>query len=651
MLELKTNEIIILAVQWDEVLGPTVLSMAPDDSLEDPSGVALQIYMASVTVFGQMGNTLRTEFSVPLLSLGTSHIVRVAFDSWKDETVRGKIRPFYLAIVTTNETKKEIDPFLNENIWNFVDELKKEREKYSCQDMLDSITEFRKRKLEPITEEEEEERIEEEIIVTLPPDYTVYQAIDDFNKARKLWEAENREALTLSRQAALRLGQDEQYHEGAGQALFLAAQIYMFEGNFRRAYEYFSNAGQEFNKAKIFEKSASALYNASMAAYKHNKFRDAEKNLNDALSNIADYDHLRLAKFKLQLAQVKFQLEDFEAADKTFNEALEHAKEGEDFGLAARIATAYASRLALHAEAVVEEGDRVELIKDSAEKRGFAAELFQKQNAFNEAGSSYVMAGHAYAQVGNGEQALESFKNASNVFDRIKRFREAGNAIFEAIQIAQRIKKDIEALELLNKAQEIYQKIENPAVRAQMIGNCLAKGPDLYVTRKDHFYAAKAHELAINYVDKTKDLPLELRIASYISAANFFFNQGRYDRAGDLFTQTYELFSKVPPGKEVEEQLKRCQANAFISYKRAAEVYHSTARVLLYELHTELALEMFERGLKSISNVGKIAPPGKKNESIELMKQQIANLKTIPSYFQGEERKRLTEMIEKHSLT
>ena len=108
MLDLDANEIIVLAVQWDEVLGPAVLSMAPENMLEDPSGVALQIYMASVTVFGQMGNTLRTEFSVPLLSLGTNHIVRVAFDSWPDESVRGRVRPFYLAIVTTKESAKSI---------------------------------------------------------------------------------------------------------------------------------------------------------------------------------------------------------------------------------------------------------------------------------------------------------------------------------------------------------------------------------------------------------------------------------------------------------------------------------------------------------------------------------------------------------------
>ncbi|MFX1535176.1 MAG: hypothetical protein ACFFDI_13205 [Promethearchaeota archaeon] len=644
MLDLDANAIIVLAVQWDEVLGPAVLSLAPEDMLEDPSGVALQIYMASVTVFGQMGNTLRTEFSVPLLSLGTNHIVRVAFDSWPDESVRGRVRPFYLAIVTTKETQKQIDQFLDKNIWLFVDELKALREQFSCQKMLDKIIESRHQKIETVVSTEVES-----IEVTLPPDYTVYQAIDDFNNARKLWNAENRDALMLALRSALRLSQDERYHEGAGQAAFLAAQIFMFGGNLQSAYEYFCNASREFNQARIFEKSASALYNASMSAYKNKNFVDAEKRLKEALSNLTDYDYLRLARFSLQLAQIYYQLANFKLSDKTFSEALEYAEKGEDYSLAARIATAHASRLSLHAESVSDE-TRVALIEYSAENRIYAAELFKKQNAFSEAGTSYVMAAQAYAQMENYDEALESFKLASKIFLGINRFREAGNAIFDAVRIAQKAGKNLDALELLNKAQECYQKIEDPVVRAQMIGNCLAKGPDLYIARQEYFYAVKAHELALNYIEKNPDLPLELSISIYISAANFFFNQGRFDNAGDLFARTCKFFSNVSPERELEEQRKKCQQNAFTSYKRAADVFYSTGRALLYESHKELALEMFEKCLRVIKNAIEVAPPNKNEESLRLMNNQITLLNTISSYFEEDERKFLAEIIEKYRI-
>ena len=85
----------IIAVQWDEVSGPQLISIYPNMSLDDPESVALQIYLASVTVFGQHGHSQRTEFSLPLLSLGESIIARVAFDSWEDNSLRGKERTFF----------------------------------------------------------------------------------------------------------------------------------------------------------------------------------------------------------------------------------------------------------------------------------------------------------------------------------------------------------------------------------------------------------------------------------------------------------------------------------------------------------------------------------------------------------------------------
>ena len=71
--------------------------------LDDPESVALQVYLASVTVFGQHGQSQRTEFSVPLLSLGDKTYARVAFDSWYDPSLRGNERPFFLAIIGKQE--------------------------------------------------------------------------------------------------------------------------------------------------------------------------------------------------------------------------------------------------------------------------------------------------------------------------------------------------------------------------------------------------------------------------------------------------------------------------------------------------------------------------------------------------------------------
>ena len=68
-------DIVILAVAWNEVEGPTIISKSPEEGLADPINIALQIYLSSVAVFGQHGQTKRVDFSLPLLSISSNHIV------------------------------------------------------------------------------------------------------------------------------------------------------------------------------------------------------------------------------------------------------------------------------------------------------------------------------------------------------------------------------------------------------------------------------------------------------------------------------------------------------------------------------------------------------------------------------------------------
>ena len=89
----------VLAVVWNEIDGPTIISKSPQEGLADPINIALQIYLSSVAVFGQHSQTTRIDFSLPLLSISSNHIVRVAFDSWPDTDVRGAERPFFLGFI------------------------------------------------------------------------------------------------------------------------------------------------------------------------------------------------------------------------------------------------------------------------------------------------------------------------------------------------------------------------------------------------------------------------------------------------------------------------------------------------------------------------------------------------------------------------
>ncbi|MHA1933332.1 MAG: hypothetical protein ACW96X_12365, partial [Promethearchaeota archaeon] len=118
----RSIEFTILAVLWDEISGPTVISLYPL-VFDDPESIALQIYLASVTVFGQHGQSQRTEFSVPLLSLGKNIVARVAFDAWYDPSLRGEERPFFLAFIMKLETSSLLNTLLDTQIYSYLNQL------------------------------------------------------------------------------------------------------------------------------------------------------------------------------------------------------------------------------------------------------------------------------------------------------------------------------------------------------------------------------------------------------------------------------------------------------------------------------------------------------------------------------------------------
>ncbi|MHA2247358.1 MAG: hypothetical protein ACXADY_20595, partial [Candidatus Hodarchaeales archaeon] len=132
-------DLTILAVRWDDVSGPSIISLFPHSTLNDPESVALQVYLASVTVFGQHGHSQRTEFSVPLLSLGKDVIARVAFDSWVDISLRGKECPFFLAILADQTTGEMLNYHLDNFIFDYLNILKEERESFSAQKIWEKI--------------------------------------------------------------------------------------------------------------------------------------------------------------------------------------------------------------------------------------------------------------------------------------------------------------------------------------------------------------------------------------------------------------------------------------------------------------------------------------------------------------------------------
>ncbi|MFX0182193.1 MAG: hypothetical protein ACFE95_03840, partial [Candidatus Hodarchaeota archaeon] len=174
MIEHSRLDLTILAVRWDDISGPSVISMFPTTALTDPESVALQIYLASVTVFGQHGDSQRTEFSVPLLSLGKDVIARVAFDSWPDQALRGKERPFFLAFLSDQSTGNMLTNHFDRYIFDYLDILKEEKSEFSGEFIWEKIVE----KFDiPI------EKDSSTISIEVDSEYAIPRALQDLNIA------------------------------------------------------------------------------------------------------------------------------------------------------------------------------------------------------------------------------------------------------------------------------------------------------------------------------------------------------------------------------------------------------------------------------------------------------------------------------------
>ncbi|MFW9992685.1 MAG: ADP-ribosylation factor-like protein [Candidatus Odinarchaeota archaeon] len=123
--------IIGIAVTWDAVQGrPNMVSVVPDGILSDPEKICMNIWMASVTFFGQEKTVSRIELSLPFSSIFLDHVVRVAFDTWEPAENSDNETSCFIAFIMDNRTATKLENYLSIAIWNFLDDFKREKEKF-----------------------------------------------------------------------------------------------------------------------------------------------------------------------------------------------------------------------------------------------------------------------------------------------------------------------------------------------------------------------------------------------------------------------------------------------------------------------------------------------------------------------------------------
>ncbi|MHA2202588.1 MAG: tetratricopeptide repeat protein, partial [Candidatus Hodarchaeales archaeon] len=441
-------DLTILAVHWDDISGPSIISLFPHTTLNDPESVALQIYLASVTVFGQHGHSQRTEFSVPLLSLGQDITARVAFDSWLDTSLRGKERPFFLAFLTDQTTGETLNSHLNDFIFKYLDTLKDEKSNFSAQQVWGAI-------IKTVQALEEKEKFDA-ITFEVDSEYAIPRALEDLETANDAWESlKDRNQLWTALRVANRLENVDD--KGAGSAFTLVGRILLTGNSYREAGEAFEKATNCYNRVRLFEEAGETSYFAGKCAYHLEEFERAIELIQAATLWIKD--PASIASLNYDMGIVLHEQSRYEESNVCFEKAVRLATEI-DKQIAAEYSSTFASRLMYQAEKEKEENPAyaLGLIRRSADQREEASRLLQlTEEGSHNAATSLILAVSAYFSLGNKEKGVTLLEEATNLFIEAEDYISAGRSLYDG---ARMIRDEKRSYELLSRAIALLEEQE-----------------------------------------------------------------------------------------------------------------------------------------------------------------------------------------------
>ncbi|UCG90382.1 MAG: hypothetical protein JSU57_01230 [Candidatus Heimdallarchaeota archaeon] len=573
-------DLTILAVRWDDISGPSIISLFPHAALNDPESVALQIYLASVTVFGQHGHSQRTEFSVPLLSLGQGVTARVAFDSWPDSSLRGKERPFFLAFMADQATGEMLNSHLNSFIFEYLDILKEESSDFSAQKIWDNIVES----LHTLEEEEKFDAISFEV----DSDYAIPRALQDLETAKKAWEnLKDRNQLWTALRVANRLENVDD--KGAGLAFSLVGRIFLTGNSYREAGEAYEKATNCYTRVRLFEKAGEASYFAGKCAYYLQEYEKAIELIQAAILWVKDSS--LIASINFDMGIVLHEQSRYEEANACFEKAVKlTAKINQQ--RAAEYSSIFASRLMFQADQEKEENPAyaLGLMRRSAEQREAAASLLQMtQEDLQKAATWLILAVSVYFSLGNKEKGVNLLEEATKLFIETGDYISAGRSIYDGARI---IGDQERSYELLSRGENILKDQEGNIRENRLFGLVVFEKAKIEEQMNQFPTALNSFNLSLQCLSKS-GAPVSDLIPIQIQYANTLFRIEDFEKAAELFLLGTRGLSTLPSTKMVEAQKKKTLTNALISFRRASTVYHNAAIVALREKDEKRAITLF----------------------------------------------------------
>jgi len=612
-MELPRMDLIILAVHWDDISGPSIISLFPHTTLNDPESVALQIYLASVTVFGQHGHSQRTEFTVPLLSIGQDITARVAFDSWPDQSLRGKERPFFLAFLTDQTTGETINPHLNDFIFKYLDDLKDEKSDFSAQEVWETVT-------KSFQAPEEKEQFDA-LTFEVDSEYAIPRALDDLETARDAWDnLKDRNQLWTALRVANRLENVDD--KGAGSAFTLVGKILLAGNSYREAGEAFEKATNSYNRVRLFEEAGETSYLAGKSAFHLQEYEKAIELIQAATLWIKD--PTLIAALNYDMGNVLHKQSRYEEANVCFEKAVRLAT-NIDKQTAADYSSTFASRLMYQAEKEKEENPAyaLGLIRRSANQREEASHLLQlTEKGSHAAATSLILAVSAYFSLGNKEKGVNLLEKAADLFIQADDFISASRSLYDG---ARMMRDDKRSYELLSRAMSLLEEQKATFQENRLLGLISFEKGKVEEKQNQLSTAINSFESAISYLAKSSAPDLDL-IPIHIQYANCLFKLEEFEKAAEFFLTGTKGLSSLPQTETVVDQKKKTLTNALISLRRASTAYHNAATIILKEKDENRAITMFTHSVSLLIDWIENNPKNDQSELRKVIETRISRL-------------------------
>jgi tetratricopeptide (TPR) repeat protein len=626
----RSIEFTILAVLWDEISGPTVISLYPL-VFDDPESIALQIYLASVTVFGQHGQSQRTEFSVPLLSLGKSIVARVAFDAWYDPSLRGEERPFFLAFIMKQETSSLLNTLLDTQIYSYLDQLKELKSLFNAKNIWDKIQEAMNRP------SEDKKRLEN---LKIDSDYAITRALQDLQTASEAWEKlEDRNQLWIAIKVANRLENIDDL--AAGKAFILAGNIFQANNNFEDAQNAFERATASFSRAQEFILAGEAYCLAGRNAYLSGNQEQAIELLQSGAVWIKE--PVPLASIQYDLGLVYHDLHQIEEANSCFEKAV-RLVEGND-QLAAKYSSTYGSKLLIQyeQEKSVNPTYALGLARKSAEQRIKASTHLKKTDkGFEEAATSLVLAAQIFFSLGNENEAIKLLKEASILFMRVDNYQSALKTLYDC---ARAITNSEISISILNNALNLIpERMHDQPIKSLLglislkLGQLAEMNHEVHVAF-NHF----TRSLDLLSVGKTNKNDL---ISVLIHLGNNSFQTENFEEAASYFYRAFEFLGELEVTQTNSDKKDKTLMNALISWRRASTVYHNAGVIALKTSQERESIEYFTHSVALLIEWVENNRQEAQKEIQKLVNERILKLQQkIDLFLLAESKYKLTAII------